>query len=105
MPNIILDLRECTDEQKEVVLRVMETDGYRWASGHLPLSPPFRLGEFTYLFMQGERLMKGNCISPDEIYNRQSYDYVVPNISTWFATEELRNAVEADQAAFREAYL
>lgn len=103
MPNIILDLRECTVEQKELVLRVMTTEGYRWASGHQPLAPPFSLEGFTYLFIDGDTLLKGSYQSVEEVHDLQRYDYIVPNISTWFAIEEIREEAEADRAAYAEA--
>ena len=92
MPNIILDLRECTDEQKHLVLRVMEILEYTWAAGTRATSPPLNVSGFTYLYMDdrydrkallyGTRSPRGSVV--------ENYDYVVANISTWFARQETR---------------
>ena len=95
MPSIILDLRECTDEQKHLVLRVMETMAYTWAGEQRATVSPLPVDRFNYLFMMDteERayLLHGNYTSTDRITNLEVYDYVVPNISTWFAREAERD--------------
>lgn len=93
MPNIILDLRECTDEQKQLVLRVMDTMDYTWASGTPATSTPLRVSMFTYLYMNdsmGRKTLLYGTHPPTE-RDVENYDAVVSNIESWFALEEMRD--------------
>lgn len=92
MPNIILDLRECTAEQKQLVLRVMETMEYMWACSKVATSPPLPVSSFNYLFMNDrdrKYLLYGNYQSTEEISNIESYDYVISDVSLWLSQAEV----------------
>ena len=92
MPNIILDLRECTDEQKHLVLRVMETLEYTWATGTRATSTPLPVNRFTYLYMNEgggrKELLYGTRVPVTSTI--EEYDYVVSDVVSWFALGEMR---------------
>lgn len=95
MPNIILDLRECTDAQKQLVLRVMETMEYTWASSRSATIPPVRIGIIKTLYLRDgsdRKYLLYGTRSYTESTNLENYDYTVPNISTWFAGAEFMEA-------------